>query len=366
MTVPRTSDAVDWTSIVAEHESHLRRVVARRIRIELVDDVVQETFLRAYRSRASLDADRPIGPWLTTIAIRVATDLSRPTRATLSAVPTEVLSVAGADAELATIERIALIRRALAALTPRHREILESIALDGISQVTLARREGVAPEVIRSTVLRARHRFRTVYERLAKEHGLVGAGGSIKPALASLRARVIVIEPSVPRKAQFAAAVFGLIAAGGSILSGSTPGEAQSSIRSAALHPSATSDSLERELDPASPSTSNGVIGVKSEFPGGEAGGGISSRAPLELDMFWTLHLHQVGVSVVAGTTETDGRLSAELTTYDKGLGTSAGITAHGSCEAGPDRPKACSVLDVVERTLRSAEGTIPLRDVVD
>ena len=46
-------------------------------RHDLVEDVFQETFLQLYSSRGSFDANRPLRPWLFTIAANKAKDALR-------------------------------------------------------------------------------------------------------------------------------------------------------------------------------------------------------------------------------------------------------------------------------------------------
>ena len=68
----------DWQQLYTKHAPRLHRVVARLVDDErLVADIVQETFLRAYRNRDRIEADVPIGPWLTAIARSVARDCVR-------------------------------------------------------------------------------------------------------------------------------------------------------------------------------------------------------------------------------------------------------------------------------------------------
>jgi RNA polymerase sigma-70 factor, ECF subfamily len=43
----------------------------------LAEDATQETFLRAWRAAATYDPERPLGPWLCTIARRTAVDVHR-------------------------------------------------------------------------------------------------------------------------------------------------------------------------------------------------------------------------------------------------------------------------------------------------
>jgi RNA polymerase sigma-70 factor (ECF subfamily) len=52
----------------------LRRFVSQQ---DIVEDVFQETFLQLYTSQDSFDADRPLRPWLFTIAANKAKDVLR-------------------------------------------------------------------------------------------------------------------------------------------------------------------------------------------------------------------------------------------------------------------------------------------------
>ena len=44
---------------------------------ELAEDATQQTFVKAWRSAASFDPSRELGPWLATIARRTAIDVHR-------------------------------------------------------------------------------------------------------------------------------------------------------------------------------------------------------------------------------------------------------------------------------------------------
>lgn len=60
-------------------------------RTDLVEDVFQETFLQLFNSRESFDPDRPLRPWLFTIAANKAKDALRKAQRT-SAVPIGAIS----------------------------------------------------------------------------------------------------------------------------------------------------------------------------------------------------------------------------------------------------------------------------------
>jgi RNA polymerase sigma factor (sigma-70 family) len=190
-----SSGDVSWEQIYRENEVRLRALIARRVPSDVVDDVLQDTFLRAYRSRDTLDRDRPVGPWLTTIALRAASDHRRDRmRHVLPDVPA---SASDAYEELRITARLRVIESAFRSLRPRQRRLLASVAIDDVSQVNIAREEGATSEAVRAAVLRARRRFRAEYERLARDSGLASLSG-IKPAIGRLRARLHRVGTMVP------------------------------------------------------------------------------------------------------------------------------------------------------------------------
>lgn len=202
---PPSGDGVDWQQVHREHGPRLRRLIAARVPAAAVEDVLQETFLRAFRGRHGLDTTRPLGPWLRTIAVRAAADGRRKAAAEARRhVPVDgraladVAGTADVAEEYEAGTRRQAVREVLGSLAERHRELLETVVVEGHSQAAVARRRGLAPDAVRAATMRARRRFRVVYERLAQEHGLAGVGGSLKPALARLRARLRQVEALVP------------------------------------------------------------------------------------------------------------------------------------------------------------------------
>lgn len=351
----RGDGRLDWGAVYAQHAPRLRRVVARRVPAAVVDDVVQETFLRAFRHRHAYDAAQPIGPWLTTIAIRVASDVAQqPT--TASPVPEDARVADDASAELTAQTQVALVRRALDSLSARHRRLLEAVAVDGMSQATIAHEEGVAPEVIRSTVLRARQRFRVVYERLTHEHGLVGLGSSLQPALARLRVRLLPVEAHVPRKAEGLVALVAAVAIGaGSVAGDAAPARPVASVADAAgAHPGPV---VLTTAAAAGTGIDDPGVGVSTRLPGGGIDGNLSSEGGLDVSAFWTLDLEAIGTTVTVGS---DGQTAGVWleTRIDDPYGDSR---SHGGsevyCNTGSmTTPTTCWTLDVAEEHLRSVK----------
>lgn len=61
----------EFAELVRRHQSQVRRIVGRyELDVHLCDDLVQDTFLKAWRALASFDARAPFAHWLSRIAVR--------------------------------------------------------------------------------------------------------------------------------------------------------------------------------------------------------------------------------------------------------------------------------------------------------
>jgi RNA polymerase sigma-70 factor (ECF subfamily) len=136
-------------------------------------DVVQETFLRAWRSLDSLRETVAAKAWLTTILRREHARLYE-----RKALPTTDL----ADLDLSDTapgpERTgedAVMRAAIAKLEPKYREPLVLQVLGGFSCEEIARELGQTEAAVMTQVFRARQKLRSMLEgeeREAEIHGL--------------------------------------------------------------------------------------------------------------------------------------------------------------------------------------------------
>ena len=165
-------NGVDWPSVYRAHAPRLRRYVARTVGAELADDVVQETFLRAYRCASSLEPGRPIGPWLAVIARRAAIDTLRREqtyeRANQETTPEPVIR--HVEEELFNTIRRAGIAHSLQGINERHRRLLLNAELGAGGE------EGSTSSDARKSVLaRARRSFRSRYLEIVETTGVFGA-----------------------------------------------------------------------------------------------------------------------------------------------------------------------------------------------
>ena len=155
----RPGDADRLGVLFDAHHERLYRL-ARRLSRQADDarDLVQETFLRAARSPASVPFESPNEEaWLVRVLINIARDRWRQqaSRARLDSRGEAVQSLRPADPESALIAH-SLVWRALDRLSPRRRAVLVMYELEGTTIPAIARMLGVTPVTVRWHLSRGR------------------------------------------------------------------------------------------------------------------------------------------------------------------------------------------------------------------
>lgn len=158
---------------------------------ELCADVVQQTFLKAWRAADRLDVDRPIAPWLYAIARRTAIDALRrerhPTRGGAVAavdVPVGVMEVPVDPPSMERTWALHELRRALDGLPEEERQVVRLSHLEGLTHHEIAARLGVPVGTVKSRSHRAIGRLGRALAHLTAPsegenrppHGAVQAG----------------------------------------------------------------------------------------------------------------------------------------------------------------------------------------------
>jgi RNA polymerase sigma-70 factor, ECF subfamily len=135
----------------------------------LAEELVQETFLRIWRTADRFDPSRgTVSAFVLSVARRLAIDLWR--RPSSRPVPPAGEPAAGVDE---TIDRLLLqldVREALDSLPPAHREVLELSYRSDLTQVEVASRLGIPLGTVKS---RAYHALRA-FRRAVDERGING------------------------------------------------------------------------------------------------------------------------------------------------------------------------------------------------
>ena len=156
----RAGDADAFVAIVRRYEADLRRLVARMLgEPDRVADVLQETFLRAFRALPKFRGDASLGTWLYRIAYNICLDeLKRPR---LRVLPLEEAAPAVAPVDTAgTAGRSAALRAALAALPPEERVAVLLVDGEGFDYASAGEVLGVPAGTIASRLNRARRVLR--------------------------------------------------------------------------------------------------------------------------------------------------------------------------------------------------------------
>lgn len=169
----RAGDPHAFALLVHKYQRRIERLIARMVRdTDLVQDIAQETFLRAYRALHQFRGDAQFYTWLYRIAVNTAKkallELKRdPVVYESAAAPAsedeetfrpgqEPTSTETPEAELAAREVAAAVQAAVAALPEDLREALLLREIEGLSYEEIAAAMGTPIGTVRSRIFRAR------------------------------------------------------------------------------------------------------------------------------------------------------------------------------------------------------------------
>ena len=171
------------------HYGTVRRVCARRMAgVGDADEVAQESFVRAYERIDHCTGDRRFGAWVQVIAFRLCADSWRQqARTTVMEDPVGGLSADGPDnCEEALLgrERSEEVRRALAALPERQRQVIIARDVEGRRPREIAAALALSVGAVDSLLMRARRRMLLACRATGVEQGAVSAAVTTTGSLA--------------------------------------------------------------------------------------------------------------------------------------------------------------------------------------
>ncbi|MGI9028648.1 MAG: RNA polymerase sigma factor [Ilumatobacteraceae bacterium] len=144
-------------------------------------DVVQATFLNAWRAAARFTPDRELGPWLYAIARRQAIDAYRRNRRIELGTNAD-LDVVELPPSMEQLWEAWEVRRAVDQLPADEREVVRMTWFDGLSHPEVAERLGVPVGTVKSRSHRAHRRLAALLahleNRTASTDVVHGEGGS--------------------------------------------------------------------------------------------------------------------------------------------------------------------------------------------
>ncbi len=136
------------------------------------DDIVQETFIRAWRHLPQLSADdRPVRPWLFRVARNLLIDANRAARAQPIVVLDRAAGEARTDSGVEEILDRQLVSAALAHLSPAHQTVLVETFYRGGTMATVARELGIPHGTARSRL----HYALDALRKQLEEHDAIAA-----------------------------------------------------------------------------------------------------------------------------------------------------------------------------------------------
>ena len=175
MLVERTvaGDQRAYGLLVAKYERRIQRLIGRMVRdVDLVEDIAQETFIRAYRALHQFRGDAQFYTWLYRIAVNTAKkslmDMKRNPVITESALRSgadedetsvmdnELTSEETPETVLAAKEIAAAVNVAMEALPEDLRQAVTLREIEGLSYEDIAEVMGCPIGTVRSRIFRAR------------------------------------------------------------------------------------------------------------------------------------------------------------------------------------------------------------------
>jgi RNA polymerase sigma-70 factor, ECF subfamily len=161
LTAARAGDEAAFDTLYDRHADRVRRLIRRWVSDpDLVDDLCQESWLRAFRGMASFRGDSEFGSWLHSIARNVVTGRGRSVKRRNELVAESWHPRTSTSPE--PIELRLELNRAVSALPSGMRQVLWMHDVEGWTHADIGEALGVATGTSKSQLFRARARLREV------------------------------------------------------------------------------------------------------------------------------------------------------------------------------------------------------------
>jgi len=147
-------DRQAYEKFLLEVSAVLRPFIARRMRrLELVEDVLQDTLLTIHRARHSHLPGRPVGPWLYTICEHRMTDFHR-RRRRIARVEAPETEAPGPIVHQPASQPRSFVLEALRSLPAKQRRVIELLKLHDLSVREVAAQIGMTESAVKVTAFR--------------------------------------------------------------------------------------------------------------------------------------------------------------------------------------------------------------------
>ena len=171
------SRTVCFNDIFTKHYSRVYYTALRVLKDHgLAEDVLQETFLKAYDRLDEVQSERKLGSWLSTIAVRKSIDqLRKQKRVTLFNTGDFLVNQADHDSNVEEDCEILLfeesVKRKIQLLSPRLRMVMKLHYYDHLKESEIALKLQLSPGAVKSRLHRGRMAMRTkLSDELTQNH----------------------------------------------------------------------------------------------------------------------------------------------------------------------------------------------------
>ena len=159
ITAAQDGDEGAFLALYEQHEGRVRRVVEGWVKDPaLVDDLCQESWLRAFKGLASFRGDAEFGTWVHTIARNVAASRGRTTKRRAELLETSWRPQTAMSPE--PVELRVDLRRAVDSLPPGMPRVLWLHDVEGWTHADIGTTLGVSEGTSKSQLFKARARLR--------------------------------------------------------------------------------------------------------------------------------------------------------------------------------------------------------------
>jgi len=152
-------DAAAHTALLSKLSPYLRAYFkGRLLRVGRgpadAEDLVQETLIAIHTRRHTYDRSQLLTPWIHAVARYKLVDYLRRTKGSVKDVPIEEAEEVFADADSAAVESGLDLGKLMARLSPKARQAIQFVKLDGLSVSEASARSGMSESAIKVSVHR--------------------------------------------------------------------------------------------------------------------------------------------------------------------------------------------------------------------
>ncbi len=132
----------------------------------LIDDIVQQTFTKAWRAAKTFDSNRSFAPWLYTIARRTAIDAVRAERRPTKGDHDEIIDIAVESSTMESAWEAYEVRLAIQRLPVEEQEVIKLGHMMGYTHGQISERLGIPLGTVKSRSHRAHRKLLPMLQHL--------------------------------------------------------------------------------------------------------------------------------------------------------------------------------------------------------